>query len=98
MRESKVERYFDKKAKEHGGETRKIKYINRHGATDRILLFDEAEFYWVELKAPKKKAAAHQKREHKRLRDRGHAVLVLDTIEKVDKFFTSREISRSDIA
>lgn len=91
MRESYVEKYFRKQAKLYQAETRKIKFLDRRGAPDRILLFDMAELYWVELKRPKKGAEAHQEREHTRLRKRGQIVLVLDTIEKIDKFFTSRE-------
>ncbi len=96
MLESKVEKYFNKQAKAHNGETRKVKFIDRRGAPDRILFFDDGELYWVELKAPKKKAAAHQAREHGRLRARGQDVLVLDTLEKIDHFFTSREVMKSN--
>lgn len=91
MRESKIESYFVDQAEANGGETRKIKYIGRHAATDRVLFFDDGEIYWIELKRPRKKAENHQAREHKRLRARGQNVFVLDTIRKIDVFFKTRK-------
>jgi hypothetical protein len=43
----------------------------------------KSKVYWVELKAPGKKARPAQIREHNRLRDRGHEVFVIDSMIEV---------------
>ena len=92
MRESTVEKYFVKRVKEEGGEVRKIRFLDRNGAPDRLALFPYGENYWVELKAPGKKAELHQLREHKRLRKKGQRVLVIDRIALVNRFFHDRRV------
>lgn len=94
MLEKKVEAHLVKKTKAAGGERRKIKFLDRNGAPDDLLLFPQGELYWVETKRPGKGAEAHQLREHKRMRKMGQHVLVLDTIESVDEFFEDREMGR----
>ena len=86
MLEYSVEDHLVKRAKEAGGEVRKVKWLGRVGAPDRLVLLPGRHFF-VELKRPGKKADAHQAREHKRLRDAGFEVYVIDTIEKVDALF-----------
>lgn len=46
--------------------------------------------HFVELKAPGKKLDPHQEREHERLRAAGCTVIVLDSIEAVDKYIAQR--------
>lgn len=87
MRERDVEKHLVRCAKKRGGEVRKVKWINRHSAPDRVLFLPSGCLYWVELKAPGKKANPKQAREHARLWKLGHRVAVLDTIAKVDNFF-----------
>jgi len=54
---------------------------------DRTVYHDiPARTVFVELKAPGKKATDAQLREHKRLRDMGFRVEVIDTKEGVDAF------------
>lgn len=94
MRESTIEKYLIKRVKELGGEVRKVSWIGRRGAPDRlvmmppgIVVYPGPEFghtVWVELKAPGKKAEAHQLREHKRMQAMGQRVVVIDSIEGVD--------------
>jgi len=84
MRESEVETYLKKRVEEVGGETRKLQYKGRHGATDRLVLLHGRHFV-AEMKRPRKDAEAHQAREHKILRWAGFEVHVIDTKEKVDK-------------
>lgn len=88
MRESEIERYLVKRVKEHGGEARKIRYIGRRHATDRMVIFPWGRVYFIELKAPDKTPRAGQEREHQRLRDMGFQVFTLDTKEKVDTFIS----------
>lgn len=87
MLESKVEKYLIKRVKEYNGHIRKLAYIGRRGATDRLVLFPEiGMFAMAELKKPGKDAEAHQEREHTLLRASGIRVYVLDTLDDVDKF------------
>lgn len=99
MRESDIEEYLVKRVKELGGEVRKVKWIGRRGAPDRLVMlpFTEKEnrkpgepyalpqTLWVELKAPGEKAKPHQAREHERMRRMGQQVEVVDSIERVDE-------------
>jgi hypothetical protein len=87
MRESDIEKYLVKKVKELGGEVRKVKWIGRNGAPDRLVMLPphyEHGTIWVELKAPGKVAEPHQLREHTRMRAVGQRVVVIDSLEGVD--------------
>ena len=98
MRERDIERYLCKKVKALGGEVRKVKWIGRRGAPDRLVMLPGSwgttsaggSFWvaprtvWVELKAPGKKAEPHQLREHKRMQAMGQRVEVIDSFEGVD--------------
>ena len=94
MRESKIEKYLHKQVKLYGGTTRKWPLINE---PDRIVFWPTSEFespniHFVETKAPRKKPRAAQEREHKRLRELGCLVYVLDTIEKVDAYIIAMRV------
>jgi hypothetical protein len=94
MRESEIEKYLVKKVKALGGEVRKVKWIGRRGAPDRLVMLprwldpkrlnDIGRTIWVELKATGKVAEPHQLREHVRMRRVGQRVVVIDSIEGVD--------------
>ena len=84
MRESEIEKYLVKRVKELGGEVRKVKWIGRRGAPDRLVMFPPNHTEWVELKATGKVAEPHQLREHIRMRAVGQRVVVIDSIEGVD--------------
>lgn len=93
MKESDVEKYLEKVVKSLGGETRKVKWIGRPHAPDRVVMLpfrggsiDEGSTIWVELKQPKKGARAGQLREHARMRRFGQNVVVLDSIGAIDKW------------
>lgn len=101
MRESKVEAYLKERAEAHGALVRKLAYLGRKGAPDRMVIWGEryrvggvfpspTEIDFVELKAPGKKPDHHQEREHARLRALGCNVFVLDSIEAVDAYIASR--------
>lgn len=62
-RESTIERYLVKRVKELGGEVRKVEWIGRRGAPDRLVMLPArtantlpamraAQTTWVELKNP----------------------------------------------
>lgn len=97
MRESTIEKYLIKQVKAHGGEVRKVQWIGRNGAPDRLVMLPD--FWWhcahgqagrpgpifVELKATGEKPTAAQLREHKRMGDCHVRVVVIDSIEGVDE-------------
>lgn len=87
MRESVIERYLVQRAKELGGEVRKVKWIGRNGAPDRLVMLPDRarSAIWVELKAPGEKCKPHQVREHERMRRMGQRVEVVDSFERVDE-------------
>lgn len=99
MRESDIEKHLVKRVKEIGGEVRKVKWIGRNGAPDRLVMLPPAErknrkagepysrppSTWVELKAPGEKVKPHQAREHERMRRMGQHVVVIDSIEGVEE-------------
>ena len=84
MRERDVEQYLVEQVKAKGGEVRKVRWIGRHGAPDRLAMLP-GKTLWVELKAPGEKAKPHQAREHERMRRMGQRVEVVDSFERVDE-------------
>jgi hypothetical protein len=96
MRERDIERHLVKRVKELGGEVRKVQWIGRVGAPDRLVMlpplgdidshfYRRARSFWVELKAPGEKPRASQLREHERMRTMGQRVVVIDSIEGVEE-------------
>lgn len=89
MRESKIEAYLVKRVKELGGEVRKVQFIGRRGAPDRLVMMPNKNGYdqtiWIELKATGKVAEPHQLREHNRMRRMGQRVEVVDSFQRVDE-------------
>lgn len=96
MRERDIERHLVTQVKQLGGEVRKVKWVGRKGAPDRVVMLPWGAWraigrdpgdtvIWVELKATGKKAERHQVREHRRMKDMGQIVVVIDSIEGVDK-------------
>lgn len=97
-RESKIEAYLVKRVHEKGGEIRKVKWIGRRGAPDRLVMLPDRppqdyelmggkapRVIWIELKAPGVEAEPHQLREHERMRNFGMVVFIIDSIEAVEK-------------
>ena len=88
MRESTVEKHFREKVEGLGGIAYKFTSPGRRGVPDRMAVLPGGRIFWVELKAPGKKAEPHQLREHKRLRALGFQVDVIDSKEGVDEWVT----------
>jgi hypothetical protein len=91
VRERDIERHLVRRVKELGGEVRKVQWIGRRGAPDRLVMLPRSAGFlpalptiWVELKAPGVKPEAHQLREHVRMREKGQRVVVIDSIEGVE--------------
>lgn len=93
LRERDIEAYLVRRVKELDGEVRKVKWIGRRGAPDRLVMLpvslvagaSYANTFFVELKAPGEKAEPHQLREHVRMRRTGQRVVVVDSLEGVDR-------------
>jgi streptogramin lyase len=83
-RENAIDQYMVDQVKARGGEVRKVKWIGRNGAPDRIAMLP-GRTLWVELKAPGEKCRPHQIREHERMRRMGQRVEVVDSFEGVDE-------------
>lgn len=104
MREREIEAYLVKRVKELGGECRKVQWVGRHGAPDRLVMLPPRvrpdwcsrsfadghtpSTIWVELKAPGEKAQPSQVREHERMRAMGQRVEVIDSIEGVEELLS----------
>jgi len=91
--EGKIEAYLKKCVLASGGRIRKLSWPGHRGAPDRMvwwplgertlgMLLPHVEF--VEVKAPGKKATKQQQREHKKLREDGFVVWVINSKERVD--------------
>ncbi len=104
MRERDIEKHLVQRVKALGGEVRKVQWIGRRGAPDRLVmlpLFGPAtrldqparvvrsgRTIWVELKAPGVKPETYQLREHERMRKMGQRVVVIDSIEAVEELLS----------
>ena len=92
MRESDIERYLVDQVGKRGGETRKVAWVGRVGAPDRLVLLPGGVGLWVEVKGPdtlpmfpidaRERAQA---REHNRMRALGQPVFVIGTFAGVDE-------------
>lgn len=99
VKERDIERALVRRVKELGGEVRKVQWIGRQGAPDRLIMipgFCAAGWppltIWVELKNPDTvktfPATPHERaqhREHERLRAVGQRVEVVGTIEQIEE-------------
>lgn len=85
MREALIEQYLVRQVKKLGGEIRKVQWVGRNGAPDRVVMLPAGRLIWIELKAPGEKPEPHQAREHERMRRMGQRVEVVDSMERVDE-------------
>lgn len=99
MREPQIEAYLAKRVKELGGEVRKVQWVGRRSAPDRLVMLPYGSAWahrggktiWVEVKNPETikhfPADARERaqhREHERMRKLGQRVEVVGTFEQVD--------------
>lgn len=95
-RESTIEDYLIKRVKELGGDIRKVKWIARDKAPDRLVMLPvyetSGESFYTELKNegghlkfPKNAHEEAQHREHERMRRCGLRVEVIGSKEQVDE-------------
>ena len=98
VRERDIEAHLVKRVKALGGEVRKVQWIGRRGAPDRLVMTPSAPIgnggtkfartTWVELKAPGVAPETYQLREHARMRKMGQRVVVIDSIEGVEELLS----------
>lgn len=79
MRESAIEGKVCHDAEAEGWFCRKLSWIGRTGAPDRLFV-KGGRVVFIEFKAPGEEPRADQLREHKRLREHGAEVYVVDSI------------------
>lgn len=98
MLERDIEDYLTKRVKAMGGEVRKVQWLGRNSAPDRVVMLPREAYVddahcciWVELKNPKTVATfpanAHERaqhREHERMRKMGQRVEVVGTLYQVE--------------
>lgn len=87
MRENIIEEYLVERVKALGGEVRKLRWVGRRGAPDRLVLLP-GRLLWVELKATGASCEPHQLREHARMERMGQRVAVVDSKIAVDEVLT----------
>lgn len=90
MRESKIETHLVQCVKALGGEVRKVKWIGRNSAPDRIVMLPHLTF-WAELKATGEKPTAAQIREHARMRKMGQQIEIIDSIERIEELLNAND-------
>ena len=85
MREKTIEQKLAAAVKKHGGLSPKFVSPGFDGMPDRIVLFPDGRFAFVEVKAPNQKPRPLQLSRHRLLRRLGFRVYVLDALEDIDK-------------
>lgn len=83
MREKYIEQKLVNEVKKNGGVCLKLAGTGQAGTPDRLVLMKNAKAGFVELKAPNKKPRKLQIVRHKRLKELGFKVYVIDDIEKI---------------
>lgn len=82
--ERKLEQYLVDQCKKLGFLCRKVQWLGRNGAPDRIVFMPYGKVLWIELKSPEGKVSEIQKLEFKRMDDLGHDVWICYTREQID--------------
>jgi len=89
--EKKLEKLLIKLAAENGWLQRKVKWIGRNGAPDRVLMRETEngipQIVWIELKTTGESPTVQQLKEHARMRAAGQLVLVIDNENRLRSFF-----------
>jgi hypothetical protein len=98
MRESAIEAYLRDKVREIGGKAYKFISPGNSGVPDRLVLLPAGRCIFIELKAPGKEPTAMQGLQHRKIRELGFTVLIIDSKEKVDEFINAhREVVPNEV-
>ncbi len=95
MREASIEAKLKSEVERVGGLCWKWVSPGTAGVPDRIVILPGGRTIYVELKAPGEQPRSLQRKRHQQLRDRGHDVRVIDSIEGVAEFI--REVAEHAI-
>jgi len=90
MKESTIESNFVKQVKAMGGMAIKLISPNFAGLPDRLVLLPHGRMFFVELKATGQKPRPLQIAVHRKLRELGFTVYVIDSNEKVKELLQSK--------
>lgn len=82
--ERKLEAYLVDQCKKLNLMCRKVQWIGRNGAPDRIVFLPYGMVLWIELKSPNGKISEIQKLEFRRMGELGHTVWIAYTREQID--------------
>lgn len=94
--EKSIESYGCIQLKKIGIESYKFTSPSRRSVPDRLCIGNNSLLFFIEYKATGKKPTEAQKREHKRLRDKGFDVYVIDSKKQVDELVKSHEPKSSN--
>jgi len=84
--EKLLERKLKEEVKKIGGLTIKLLSTHLTGLPDRLCLLPEGRLFFIEMKTTNKEPSKIQLWWHRKLRDLGFKVLVLDTSDKIKQF------------
>jgi hypothetical protein len=88
-KEALNEEYLVERVEATGGVARKVVFVGRRGAPDRLAMWPEKGVSaWFEVKEAEQAGYGlqpHQEREHKRMRHSGMEVFVVSTKEAIDR-------------
>lgn len=84
--EGKIESALVKRVKSLGGTAEKFTSPGRRSVPDRLVTLPRGRVIFVELKAPGKEPTEKQAKDHKRRRDLGCDVRVIDNMDDANAF------------
>lgn len=87
MLESYIENQGNKSAKRNGWSHRKVRWIGRRAAPDRLYMKPGTGFFFVEYKRPGEKPRPDQAREIELIRSCGITVYVIDNVADAIELF-----------
>lgn len=88
MQEMPIETFADDLAKEQGYLVRKVKWIGRRSAPDKLYSREDTGPFFIEFKKTGKEPTVTQAREIQRMRDAGIKVFTVDSIRGVRELFS----------
>lgn len=81
LSENYIERRLCEAVTKMGGITYKLSALGRVNKPDRVIMLPHGKVLFIECKAEGKKPKENQLREHKRLRDLGMRVIVINSLD-----------------
>lgn len=100
MRESQIEAELVERVKAAGGSTRKVRWLCRNGAPDRLIWWPGPRAAYVEVKRTNEDVnwRSPQGREITRMRADGWVVYVLNDVAQIDKIIDEVRLTPSKVS